>query len=113
MTEQDLTDDQILYLNGIKQTTLETIKIKYGEQLTPQQQQAFAKGRAIIHYIVDEPPMTMLEKLHDANVVKFSRTKNGFLATDSCDTFYDLEMTRDDVLQLAQELIALAQEINE
>lgn len=52
--------------------------------------------------------MTMLERLKEDSVFSIEKTDDGFNICEECDHYYDFPCTKEDLLQLAQEIIDLA-----
>lgn len=52
--------------------------------------------------------MTMLKRLAEDSVFSIEKTDDGFRIWEECDHYYDFPCTKEDLLQLAQEIIDLA-----
>lgn len=52
--------------------------------------------------------MTMLERLAEDMVFSISKHRDGFIITEEAEKFFDFPCTKEDLLQLAQEIIDLA-----
>lgn len=52
--------------------------------------------------------MTMLERLKEDMVFSISKHRDGFIITEEAEKFFDFPCTKEDLLQLAQEIIDLA-----
>jgi len=52
--------------------------------------------------------MTMLKRLSEDSVFSIEKTDDGFKIWEECDHYYDFPCTKEDLLQLAQEIIDLA-----
>lgn len=52
--------------------------------------------------------MTILQKLEDKRVFSIAKTGDDFEFIEECDRWFGATLTRDEVLQLAAELVALA-----
>lgn len=54
--------------------------------------------------------MKILKMLEDDRIFSVERTGDAFTFQEECDQYFVVPLTRDEVLQLASELIALAED---
>lgn len=57
--------------------------------------------------------MSIIKKLTNYRVVRFEKHKNIIQVTEECDDYYTVGLTKAETLQLAQELIDLANTIED
>ena len=50
----------------------------------------------------------MLDKMEEECIFKVETLQNGFLLTECCDTYFNVEVTKEELIQLGEELIQLA-----